>query len=317
MSKKILIVRTSSLGDLVHILPAISDISQHVPDAQIDWIVEDSFTEIPGWHDAINQVIPVSHRKWRKNWWSKQTRQQRHALKQDLSSRKYDIILDMQGLMKSIWLVRQTNGLRHGLNLTSAREPLASFFYKIKHKVKFWQPAVTRQRLLASLALGYTYSGPPDYGLQKFINTANIQPYAVIMPSASRDDKLWAQSNWHLVFKHLQNLGLAIKVVSGNDIEIQRAKQLAQGFDNIEIMPRMNLTNVAELIASSSIMIGLDSGITHLSAGLSRPTIAIYIASTPLRTPLQGVAYTASLGERGNPPSAQTILAAINQALNC
>lgn len=316
MSKKILIVRTSSLGDLVHILPAISDISQHVPNAQIDWIVEDSFTEIPSWHSAINEVIPVSHRKWRKSWWSKQTRQQRSALKQNLASRNYDVVLDMQGLMKSIWLVRQTNGTRHGLDLTSAREPTASFFYNVKHKVKFWQPAVTRQRLLASQAFGYTYSGKPDYGLQTFINQANIQPYAVIMPSASRDDKLWPESNWHLVFKHLQNLGLDIKILSGNQAESQRAAHLAQGFDNAQVMARMNLTNVAELIASSSIMIGLDSGITHLSAGLARPTIGIYIASTPLRTPLQGIAYNASLGERGNPPSAQTVLAAINQALD-
>src|SRR5690606_29205773 len=103
MTQKILIVRTSSLGDLVHMLPAISDIAQHVPGAQIDWVVEENFAEIPSWHPAVNEVIPVAHRRWRKNWWSRQSRAERAALRQDLRGRRYDIVLDMQALMKSVW----------------------------------------------------------------------------------------------------------------------------------------------------------------------------------------------------------------------
>lgn len=315
MGKKILIIRTSSLGDLIHMLPAMSDIQKHVPNAQIDWIVEDGFTEIPGWHGAINEVIPVSHRRWRKNWWSSETRAARAALRKNLRARNYDIVLDMQGLMKSVWLVRQTKGQRHGLDLTSAREPLASFFYDVKHTVKFWQPAVKRQRTLASLALGYEYSGPPDFGLQAITQGTNIQPYAVIMPSASRPDKLWPESDWREVFEYLIRNGLELKLLSGNQSETERAQNLVRGLGNATVLPRMGLTDVAHVIAGSSIMVGLDSGLTHLSAGLGRPTIGIYIASTPVRTPLEGAAYTASLGERGNPPLAQTVMSAIGQAL--
>ena len=161
---RILIVRTSSLGDLVHMLPAISDIAAHVPDAKIDWLVEESFAEIPGWHPAIDDTIVVAHRRWRRNWWSAQTRAERRALALRLDQQKYDVVLDMQALMKSAWLVRQTHGVRHGLDWKSAREPLASLFYDVRHRVAFWQPAVIRQRQLAELTFKYRAVGEPDFG---------------------------------------------------------------------------------------------------------------------------------------------------------
>lgn len=315
MTKKILIVRTSSLGDLVHMLPAISDIARHVPGAQIDWIVEEGFAEIPSWHPAVNEVIAVDHRRWRKHWWSAQTRAARAALRQKLGRRHYDIVLDMQALMKSVWLVRQTHGERHGLDFRSAREPLASFFYNVKHTVKFWQPAVTRQRQLAAAALGYTYEGDADFGLGSITSGVEVQPYAVIMPSASRDDKLWPEANWQRVFARLQQHGLTLKLLSGSPSETERARRLVEGNPQAEVLPRMSLTEVATVLAQASIMVGLDSGLTHLSAGLGRPTIGIYKASTPVRTPLQGPSYTASLGERGSAPSAETVLSAVEQAL--
>src|SRR5690625_3116403 len=350
MAKKILVVRTSSLGDLIHMLPAISDMAHYVPHSQIDWIVEEAFAEIPGWHSAVREVIPVAHRRWRKTWWSPQTRQERAALRQQLAAQSYDMVLDMQGLMKSVWLVRQTHGQRHGLDRKSAREPLASFFYHVKHRVEFWQPAVIRQRLLASLALGYRYEGPPNFGLQAFTQGVETQPYVVIMPSASRDDKLWpsdarqqvlqalearnlglkvlagnaaqAQRAQALVqalqqvFQELEARSLGLKVLTGNAAEEPRAQALVQALPQAEVLPRMALTEVAQVLARATLMVGLDSGLTDLSAALGRPTIGLYIASTPVRTPLQGDAYTASLGERDQPPSVETVLAAIHQALS-
>lgn len=315
MTMKILIVRTSSLGDLVHMLPAISDIARHVPNAQIDWIAEEAFAEIPSWHPAVHEVIRVAHRRWRKQWWSAQTRTERAQLKRNLAARRYDVVLDMQALMKSVWLVRQTHGVRHGLDRKSAREPLASFFYDVKHTVGFWQPAIKRQRDLAASVFGYTWQGPPDFGLQQFTQGVPVEPYAVIMPSASRDDKLWSPANWHEVFAELGRRGLALKVLAGSPAETERAQQLMQGVPNAQVLPRMGLSDVAKVLARATIMVGLDSGLTHLSAGLGRPTIGIYKASTPVRTPLQGAAYTASLGERGHEPSAQQVLHAIEQAL--
>jgi len=316
MTKRILIVRTSSLGDLVHMLPAISDIARHVPGACIDWIVEENFAEIPSWHPAVHEVIPIAHRRWRKSWWAPQTRAERAALRRDLGARRYDIVLDMQALMKSVWLVRQTHGERHGLDRRSAREPLASFFYDVRHTVEFWQPAVIRQRTLAASVFGYEYQGDPDFGLDRFTADARIEPYAVIMPSASRDDKLWPAENWHTVFDRLARHGLALRLLAGNEREAERARQLAAGREDAEVLARMPLETAAGVLASARVMVGLDSGLTHLSAGLGRPTIGIYKASTPVRTPLQGASYTASLGERGAEPSAETVLSAVEQALS-
>lgn len=297
-------------------LPAVSDIARHVPKAQIDWVVEENFAEIPSWHPAVHDVITVAHRRWRKNWWSRRSRKERAALRETLRSRRYDVVLDMQALMKSVWVVRQTRGTRHGLDRKSAREPLASFFYDVKHTVKFWQPAIIRQRELAASAFGYQYEGAPDFGLQAFTDGQPIEPYAVIMPSASRPDKLWPSDDWQAVFDRLHEHGLGLKLLAGNEAEAARGRALVAGRQDAEVLPRMSLTDIAHVLARARIMVGLDSGLTHLSAGLGRPTIGIYKASTPVRTPLQGPAYTASLGERGNAPSAQTVLSAIDQALD-
>lgn len=337
MPTRILIVRTSSLGDLVHMLPAISDIARHVPDAVIDWVAEEAFAEIPSWHPAVNEVIPVAHRRWRKAWWSVSVRAERRALAQRLRSVQYDVVLDMQALLKSAWLVRQARGVRHGLDWRSAREPLASLFYNVRHRVEFWQPAVLRQRKLAASTFGYTYSGPPDFGLQAFsrqvqdlarpdapaeeglrvhhhLNTDH--GYAVIMPSASRVDKLWPEDDWCAVFGRLREAGCNLRLLAGNEQESQRARQLIAGLEaGAEVLPRMDLTSIARLLAGARIMVGLDSGLTHLSAALGRPTIGIYRASTPVRTPLVGASYTASLGDRGASPSREAVLASVEQAL--
>ena len=320
MTTKILIVRTSSLGDLVHILPAISDIAKNVPGAQIDWLVEEAFASIPAWHPAVNQVLKVAHRRWRRAWWSDPVRRERHAFEADLRSRQYDVVLDMQALLKSVWWVRMASGVKHGLDWRSAREPLATLFYDVRHRVEFWQPAVTRQRLLAASAFGYAVQGEPDFGLQEFELQAQAtrrqaSPYAMIMPSASRDDKLWPVSDWHAVFDLLTQRGLQLKLLAGTPTEAERAQALIQGRSNAEVLPRGPLTETAHYLASATLMVGLDSGLTHLSAALGRPTVGIYKASTPVRTPLVSAAFTASLGDRGQPPARQAVLAAIEQAL--
>ena len=320
MSMRILLVRTSSLGDLVHMLPAVSDIAKHLPGAQIDWLAEESFAQIPAWHPAVHEVIPVAHRRWRRAWFSSEVRAARRALEQTLRDRRYDIVLDMQALLKSAWLVRMSHGVKHGLDFRSAREPLASFFYDVRHRVEFWQPAVTRQRELAAATFGYTYEGEPDFGLQAFEDIAALvreaqAPYAVIMPSASRDDKLWPAEDWHAVFDALTQRGLELKLLAGNPAETERAQALIAGRSNAMVLPRLGLQDIAPVLAASHVMVGLDSGLTHLSAALGRPTIGIYKASTPVRTPLVGAGYTASLGDRGKVPDQHAVLAALKQAL--
>ncbi|ANN79911.1 lipopolysaccharide heptosyltransferase I [Bordetella flabilis] len=307
-------------------LPAMSDIARYVPDAHIDWVAEEAFAEIPSWHPAVENVITVAHRRWRKAWWSGAVKAERQALREGLRNKRYDVVLDMQALLKSAWLVRQAKGIRHGLDWRSAREPLSSLFYDVRHRVEFWQPAVVRQRALAALTFGYTPMGPPNFGLQHFARQAQAalqrgvanglgSPYAVIMPSASRPDKLWPEDDWRAVFSHLRDAGYKLRLLAGNEEETQRADKLIAGRDGAEVVPRMSLTSIAQVLAGARLMVGLDSGLTHLSAALGRPTVGIYRASTPVRTPLVGDSFTASLGDRGSPPSRDVVLAAIQQAL--
>jgi heptosyltransferase-1 len=173
---------------------------------------------------------------------------------------------------------------------------------------------------LAAATFGYTYEGAPDFGLQVFEDIAALvretqAPYAVIMPSASRDDKLWPVEDWHGVFDALTQRGLELKLLAGNPAETARAQALIAGRDNATVLPRLGLQDIAPVLAAAQVMVGLDSGLTHLSAALGRPTIGIYKASTPVRTPLVGAGYTASLGDRGKAPDQHAVLAALKQAL--
>jgi len=179
---------------------------------------------------------------------------------------------------------------------------------------------VTRQRELAAATFGYTHEGAPAFGLEAFEEEARVlrtheDAYAVIMPSASRDDKLWPEQDWHAVFDLLIAEGLQLKLLAGNEAEAQRAKALVKDHKNALVLPRMDLTEAARCLAGARVMVGLDSGLTHLSAALGRPTIGIYKASTPVRTPLTGAAFTASLGDRGKSPSREAVLSALNDAL--
>ena len=313
---RILIVRTSSLGDLIHMLPAITDIERHVPNAVIDWVVEENFAEIPRWHKAVHNTIVVAHRRWRRSWWSAETRAERKAAVDCLQSVPYDIVLDMQGLLKSIGFVRAARGLKHGLSWTSTQESLCSLFYDVEHHVAFHQPAVIRQRLLAAATFGYTVSGKPDFGLDHLATHAPTTPYAVIMPSASRDNKLWPTSDWQAVFDELQAHGLALRLLAGNDAERARAQALIGARPNAVVTPKSSLTELATLLADARVMVGLDSGLTHLAAALGTDTIGIYKASTPARTPVEGRGFVASLGDQNRSPRPDEVLDALRAALS-
>lgn len=221
----------------------------------------------------------------------------------------------MQSLLKSAWVVWLAKGTKHGLNWKSAKESPASLFYDIKHNVEYWQTAVTRQRILASKVFGYEFDGDPDFGLQSFTKDVDIQNFAAIMPSASTDEKLWDESAWFSVFNRLRDYDLPIRVFSGSMRETERAKELVKNFPDAEVLPRMNLTEVAHTLASCKVMVGLDSGLTHLSAALGRPTIGIYTCTSPIRTPVVGAGYTASLGDVGVPPTQAMVITKLDEAL--
>jgi heptosyltransferase-1 len=132
---RVLVIKTSSLGDVVHALPALTDAVTAIPGISFDWVVEEAFAPIPSWHSAVIEVIPVALRRWRKSPFSKQTRQQWHEFKHRIQVTDYDMVIDAQGLFKSAWLTRKANGTSHGFDRHSAREGLVAFIYDNSHHV--------------------------------------------------------------------------------------------------------------------------------------------------------------------------------------
>ncbi|MFE8101388.1 lipopolysaccharide heptosyltransferase RfaC [Brenneria goodwinii] len=283
---RVLVIKTSSMGDVLHTLPALTDAMHALSGVQFDWVVEEGFAQIPSWHPAVSRVIPVALRRWRKSWFSAQTRQERARFKQLLREKHYDAVIDAQGLIKSAALVtRLARGKKHGLDCKSAREPLASWFYNYRHRVSRQQHAVERVRELFAASLQY---GKPaergDYAIaQRFLSQlpADANQYLVFLHATTRDEKHWPEAHWRELIAQLQSSGLRIKLPWGAEHEHQRALRLAEGFPHVEVLPRLTLQQVAEVLAGAKAVVSVDTGLSHLTAALDRPNITLYGPTDP------------------------------------
>ncbi|HHL2825683.1 lipopolysaccharide heptosyltransferase RfaC [Citrobacter sp. Cm046] len=283
---RVLIVKTSSMGDVLHTLPALTDAQQAIPDIQFDWVVEEGFAQIPAWHSAVDRVIPVAIRRWRKAWFSAPIKAERKAFRDAVRLQQYDVIIDAQGLVKSAALVtRLARGIKHGMDWSTAREPLASLFYNRKHHIAKQQHAVERTRELFAKSLGYAKpQSQGDYAIaQHFLNELNADAgqYAVFLHATTRDDKHWPEANWRELIGLLNNAGIRIKLPWGAPHEEARARRLAEGFDYVEVLPRMSLEDVARVLAGAKFVVSVDTGLSHLTAALDRPNITLYGPTDP------------------------------------
>ncbi len=283
---RVLLVKTSSMGDVLHSLPALTDAQQAIPNIQFDWVVEEGFALIPTWHSAVNQVIPVAIRRWRKNWFSAPIRAERAAFRQQLQATQYDAIIDAQGLLKSAFLVtRLAHGDKHGYDRHSIREPLASFFYDHRYAISKQQHAVERIRQLFAKSLGYTCpTQQGDYAIaQHFLQSCvnNESPYVVFLHSTTRDDKHWPEENWRNLIELMAGSGVKIKLPWGAPHEQQRAERLAKGFDFVEVLPKLTLAEVAQQIANAKAVVSVDTGLSHLTAALDKPNFTLFGPTDP------------------------------------
>ncbi|HAT3903852.1 lipopolysaccharide heptosyltransferase RfaC [Citrobacter koseri] len=283
---RVLIVKTSSMGDVLHTLPALTDAQQVIPGIQFDWVVEEGFAQIPSWHDAVDRVIPVAIRRWRKAWFSAPIKAERKAFRDAVQAQQYDAIIDAQGLVKSAALVtRLGRGVKHGMDWSTAREPLASLFYNQKHHIAKAQHAVERTRELFAKSLGYSKpQSQGDYAIaQHFLSNLNADAgqYAVFLHATTRDDKHWPEANWRDLIGQLRDAGVRIKLPWGAPHEEARAKRLAEGFDYVDVLPRMSLEEVARELAGAKFVVSVDTGLSHLTAALDRPNITLYGPTDP------------------------------------
>ncbi|MDM8565808.1 lipopolysaccharide heptosyltransferase I [Candidatus Halobeggiatoa sp. HSG11] len=286
---QILIVKTSSLGDVIHTLPAVTDAKQRYPDLQFDWVVEEAFAEIPTWHPAIRHVIPVALRRWRKQILTTYLNGTWHQFKQTLNSNKYDKIIDAQGLIKSSFLSYQASGTRCGLDYNSAREPLASVAYQKRYNIFKNQHAVTRVRQLFANVLDYKLPNtPPEYGIKNHFSQQLNNKQIVFLHGTTWLTKHWPEDNWFKLAKLVTDVGLNIKVPWGNSDEQQRALRIAAVHKNISLIPKGSLHDLAIILAQSQAVVGVDTGLAHLAAALSIPSITLYGATQPAKTGTYG-----------------------------
>ena len=279
------LVKTSSMGDVLHTLPALTDAQNALPDITFDWVVEENFAEIPRWHGAVKRVIPIALRRWRKQPFSTNTQQAWKRYRTLLQENQYDAVIDAQGLVKSAFFAtRLAQGTKYGYNRQCAREPLASFFYDHRFYVAYQQHAVERIRQLFSLSLGYELPQTPgDYGIARhFTNHAIEKPYIVFIHATTRADKHWLEDEWKKTAEKLTALfNVEIRLPWGNEQEHQRAQRIANGLDKTTVLPKLTLSELADQIANAKAVISVDTGLAHLTAALDKPNITLYGATDP------------------------------------
>ncbi|MCR4303917.1 MAG: lipopolysaccharide heptosyltransferase I [Gallionella sp.] len=318
---RILLVKTSSLGDVLHNLPVVSDIVRHYPDARVDWLVEECFAALPKLHPAVRNVIPVAVRRWRGKLFNPCTWREIAEFRAALSVQHYDFAIDTQGLLKSALLMRGAHGLRCGFDRHSAREPLATSLYQQTFSVATGQHAVERNRQLAAQALGYTLDGHADFGIQPpVIARPGWFPggaYGVLLHATSRDDKLWDEANWIELGHYLHGKHVRCVLPWGNEAEKTRSLRIASALPDAVTPPRLNLREAACLLGSAHAVIGVDTGLNHLAAALNVPTIGIYTATDPALTGLYTGDLAINLGNIGHAPDVAAVIAALQQVAPC
>jgi heptosyltransferase-1 len=298
----ILFIKTSSLGDVVHQMPAMTDARRHYPDARFTWVVEDAFAPLARLHPAIDNVIAVSTRRWRSQLLRPSTWSELSEFKARVRAVKAERVIDTQGLIRSALIARQADGERHGYDASSIREPIASRFYDVTHKVARDQHAVTRNRLLTGLSLGYSPDERVDYGLVKPPSNKGA-PYAVLLHGTSKAAKEWREVDWIGVGKWLSGQGLDVLLPWGSEGERLRCARLAAAIPGSRILERQALDATAKVIASASLVVGVDTGLLHLAAAYNVPLIAVFLATDPGLTGPVGNGHITVIGGKGVYPS--------------
>ena len=281
MSQRVLLIKLTSMGDLIHTLPALTDAAQAFPGIEFDWVVDEAFAEIPTWHPNVHRVIKSAHRRWKKNirlyWRNGELRQFYQALNND----DYDVILDTQNNLKSAVITWLRRGHSHGLDKSSVREKPAHWAYRYQHCVDNTQHAITRQRQIFAKVLKYPLpQTAPNCGIDstRFSNPNIELPkrYLVFVHNASWTTKLWPQQHWYQLIAKAQNEGYHVLLPCGNEEELLRAQQLAKDFSHAIALPKMSLSEIASIINNASGAVCCDTGLAHIASMLNIPTVSFY-----------------------------------------
>lgn len=281
MMKKILLIKITSMGDLIQMLPALTDATTAIPGIRFDWVAEESFKDIPHLHPSIDSVIALPYRRWKKNKIQAIQSGEVTAFVKQLRSQSYDMVLDMQSNLKSAAVSLLTKGKRVGLDKNSVREYGAHFVYHQTIAINRQQNHAQRLRQMLATWLDYPLpQTPADYGIAKHLlpelDFYIPDKFVFITPIASVSNKLWPEIFWQEVISEVVRSGYDVILPSWSQAEKERVLRLQNHNPHIHLLPQLNLREKASVIARAAAAISLDTGLSHLAAALGVPNVCLY-----------------------------------------
>ncbi len=322
----ILLVRVSSLGDVLHNLPMVADIARHYPDANIDWVVEEGYVSLVRLNARVRTIIPFALRRWRKSLGKAETRAELRAFFRTLRQQQYDYVFDTQGLLKTGIIMGAARIVKGGHKVGLANgsegsgyEGISRWFHTDSVPTDPRTHAVARGRLVAGAALGYAVDTPADFGLPAVSpdearpDWMPSAPYAVYFHGTARDAKKWAPQNWIELGRQLAPMPILLPW--GSDKEKAEAQYLAAALPNARVLPKLSMADATLLARHAALAIGVDTGLTHIAAAFTVPTVEIYADSPRWKTEGNWSPRIINLGDRGTPPSVAEVLAAARTLL--
>ena len=319
----ILLVRVSSLGDVLHNMPIVADIKRHFPDANIDWVVEEGYVSLVRLNPMVRNILPWGLRRWRKSLGNKETRAEIGAFFRKLREVQYDYVFDTQGLLKTGIIMgaargRNKVGLANGSE-GSGYEGISRIFHSKSIPLDPRTHAVARGRLVVGAALGFGVDYPADFGLPE-VPAGEARPawmgeapYAVFFHGTARGAKKWAPANWIELGKALAPMPVLLPW--GSDKEKAEAEALAAGIPNARVLPKLPMADAVMLARRAALAVGVDTGLTHIAAAFSRPVVEIYADSPRWKTEGNWSPRIINLGDKGSPPGVAEVLAAAKSLL--
>ncbi len=325
-SLRILLVRVSSLGDVLHNLPIVADILRHHPDAQIDWVVEEGYASLVRLNARVRSVIPFALRRWRKSLGRRETRAEIGAFYRQLRAQSYDYVFETQGLLKTGVIMGaarlakggQKVGLANGSE-GSGYEAISRWFHTKSIALPARTHAVARGRLMVAAALGYEIDDAPDFGLPAAAPDAigpawmPQQPYAVYFHGTARNAKKWPVQNWIALGQQFPTMPILLPW--GSVGEMADAELLAASLPQAQVLPTLTMMEAIDLARNAALVVGVDTGLTHIAAAFMRPTVELYCDSPRWKTEGNWSPAIINLGDEGKPPGALEVIEAVKSLL--
>lgn len=308
-----LFVKLSSMGDVVHNFPAVTDLARAHPGAEVHWVTESAYAGLVGLHPAVKRVWTVNLRHLKGSLSAREQWRELLSARRKLQQETFDAIIDTQGLIKSAWVAGWANGPRYGMDRASAREPLAALRYTQKLAAPKQLHAVERNRCVLNGLANITE--PAQYGIKApAARPAWLTPprYAVLLTATSRADKQWPEADWVALGEQLRHYGLVSCLLAGSADERAVAEHIAARIVGAQVAPALSLVDAAAVLGHAALVVGVDTGLAHLANALDTPTIGIYTATDPARTGLYAGRYQANVGGKDTIPSVDMVLAAAN-----